>query len=364
MHLRETDPTPNSNAPAERRLFSNPLDWLLSALLFLLWLLYYAFCYLVAVVQRIFCGESPPSISPTFDFSPDGRLMVFNGLGRGDGDLYLLDVTSCKVRRLTDSDENEQYPRFSPDGKHIVYSASLPGPERNYPWHLYLYNVNDGTTEQLTFDTSRRDSCPSFSSDGTRVAFDGTTPVPDGNYPGGVYIVDVKSKECRQLIHGRNNAMLRPRFWRSDTEVLFTAYSHDEDHLGSYAASIPLSGDSPEPTPITPYGYMTSCVYPLSNDRILLIADEKGDLRYQLSIFDCRTQAFERLPEGDLVSLDPVAVGEKYYWIAGVGGIYCLDTSLGIAAVPSLAFDRSLFERPTDWFGGPPKRSRSQHPRN
>ena len=362
--MREIRATaPDDESPADSRLFVNPFYWLDGVRMSLLWMLYCALIYPIAWIQKIFFGEGPPTIGSTVDFSPDGRLMVFNGVGRGGSDLFLLDVASLKVRRLTDSDEEESWPRFSPDGTQIVYSSGLPGYEKDYlpPRHIYLYNLIDDTTEQLTFETGRWDYSPSFSSDGMSVAFDGMVPESVGSC---VCVVDVKSKESRQLTHANYNCMLRPRFWRNDTEVLFTAYTHAEDELGSYAASVAVSGDSPEPIPITPFGYTTSCVYPLSDNTILLVADDKGDLRYRLSIFDCRTREFRRLPKGGGVPSDPVAVGTMHYWFAGVDGLYCLDTSLGDAAVPFPAFDRSLFDRPTDWSDGPPKTSRSQHPQN
>ena len=36
-----------------------------------------------------------------FDVSPDGKTIVFSGAGNGGKDLYLLDLTTSKVTRLT-----------------------------------------------------------------------------------------------------------------------------------------------------------------------------------------------------------------------------------------------------------------------
>ena len=54
---------------------------------------------------------------PNYIWSPTGRHIL---LPSGN-DLFLYDVKNKKVRRLTDDAESERDPRFSPDGKKIVY---------------------------------------------------------------------------------------------------------------------------------------------------------------------------------------------------------------------------------------------------
>lgn len=51
------------------------------------------------------------------DTSPDGRQVVYSALGR----LWVKDVEGGPARRLTDADHIESFPRFSPDGRSVVY---------------------------------------------------------------------------------------------------------------------------------------------------------------------------------------------------------------------------------------------------
>ncbi len=52
--------------------------------------------------------------------SPDGKTVLFQALGK----LYVRDVKSGKIKRLTkQNDHDEYYPRFSNDGKSIVYTT-------------------------------------------------------------------------------------------------------------------------------------------------------------------------------------------------------------------------------------------------
>ncbi len=52
--------------------------------------------------------------------SPDGKTILFQALGK----LYLKDIKSGKMKRLTrQNDHDEYYPRFSNDGKQVVYTT-------------------------------------------------------------------------------------------------------------------------------------------------------------------------------------------------------------------------------------------------
>lgn len=52
--------------------------------------------------------------------SPDGKNILFQALGK----LYLKDIKSGKMKRLTrQNDHDEYYPRFSNDGKQVVYTT-------------------------------------------------------------------------------------------------------------------------------------------------------------------------------------------------------------------------------------------------
>jgi Tol biopolymer transport system component len=49
--------------------------------------------------------------------APDGRRVVYSALGR----LWIKDLPNGEPRRLTDADDVEAYPRFSPDGRQVAY---------------------------------------------------------------------------------------------------------------------------------------------------------------------------------------------------------------------------------------------------
>jgi len=104
----------------------------------------------------------------TFDISAKGDQMVFNGVGQGGRDLYLLDLKTWRVTRVARTAEYEVDPAFSPNGKTLVYAAGTPGDRAD---HLFVRPLNPrGAPHQLTAgDVS--DASPSFLPDGSWIVF-------------------------------------------------------------------------------------------------------------------------------------------------------------------------------------------------
>ena len=60
----------------------------------------------------------------SFDIAPTGDKIIFTGKGKGNWNLYFLDLTTKKVTLLAETDQWERHPQFSPDGKFILYTAA------------------------------------------------------------------------------------------------------------------------------------------------------------------------------------------------------------------------------------------------
>ena len=111
-------------------------------------------------------------------WSPDGKQIAFLSYRDGDLDIYIMDANGANVRQLTNNQLNEGYPVWSPDGKSIAFVSdkdeldpvgcinSAAGCNTN----IYSIDINSLKETRLT-DSPSLDEGPSWSPDGTQIAF-------------------------------------------------------------------------------------------------------------------------------------------------------------------------------------------------
>jgi hypothetical protein len=84
-----------------------------------------------------------------YDVSPLGKKIVFAGEGEGGRDLYVLEISPRRIRRLTYSTGFEHEVRFLDE--HILVASVLEEPRNPLsPLHLYLIDTRDGSSRRLT----------------------------------------------------------------------------------------------------------------------------------------------------------------------------------------------------------------------
>lgn len=74
-------------------------------------------------------GEAHILISdPAYDsrpvYSPDGKYLAFNSTRTGNGDIYIFDLKTNELKRLTFNDGNESLSAWSTDSKYVYYSSA------------------------------------------------------------------------------------------------------------------------------------------------------------------------------------------------------------------------------------------------
>jgi dipeptidyl aminopeptidase/acylaminoacyl peptidase len=132
--------------------------------------------------ERLYTRWLPPSAGTVRALASDeraplqalarrlGAAIVWSSNREGNHELYLLDLRSREVRRLTRHPNVDFFSRFSPDGRQIVFLRS----QRAWAsfrdmtvWDVYLINA-DGSGERLL---ARSGYHPSWSPDGQSVVF-------------------------------------------------------------------------------------------------------------------------------------------------------------------------------------------------
>ena len=76
-------------------------------------------------------------------WSPDGRKIVFTREAAGNVDIYTMNVDGSNVRRLTDTPGPDTLPAWTPDGAQIVFRSARDG-----NWGIYIMNA-DSSNQRL-----------------------------------------------------------------------------------------------------------------------------------------------------------------------------------------------------------------------
>ena len=98
-------------------------------------------------------------------FAPQGRYLLFTVIGEGGEELFLLDLKSQKVRKLTFGDAYAGQASWSPRGDVIAFAALRGG-----NWDVFRINRNGRELFRLT-EHPAQDWHPAWLPDGSKIAF-------------------------------------------------------------------------------------------------------------------------------------------------------------------------------------------------
>lgn len=111
---------------------------------------------------------SGPREDRTPKWSPDGRSIVFAGNLDGNEDVWIVDADGRNARNVSRNLASDSHPSWSPDGKRIVFCSTRGDGEND---DVYIVNVDGSGLVRLTDNGLDWDTFPSFSPDGKRIAF-------------------------------------------------------------------------------------------------------------------------------------------------------------------------------------------------
>jgi Tol biopolymer transport system component len=97
-------------------------------------------------------------------FSPDGRQLVYvSSEADGRGDIWVMGVDGRQPRRLTDRPAAYDYfPSWSPDGTRVVFCSNFKDKYADKgEWGIFLADVDNGEVKKL-FDSPGRDVFPDW----------------------------------------------------------------------------------------------------------------------------------------------------------------------------------------------------------
>jgi Tol biopolymer transport system component len=124
------------------------------------------------------------------DFSRDGEWLTY--VSYPEGTLWREQVDGKERLQLTPPSLRASSPRWSPDGKQVVFSATTSGT----PWSLFIVPIDGGSPQQLTTG-EHNESDANWSPDGNALMF--STMYGLGGAGTAIYVLDLKSKQISQL---------------------------------------------------------------------------------------------------------------------------------------------------------------------
>jgi Tol biopolymer transport system component/tRNA A-37 threonylcarbamoyl transferase component Bud32 len=104
-------------------------------------------------------GASRPALSP------DGKWMAFNSTEQEEH-LFVVGADGSNLRQLTNGDNRNRGPRWSPDGKRIAFFSTRSG-----DWEIWTTDADGGNLRQVTNLGGQNVAWPVWSADGRRLAY-------------------------------------------------------------------------------------------------------------------------------------------------------------------------------------------------
>ncbi len=131
-------------------------------------------------------------------WSPDGKRLAFVGLAGGWSDLYVYDLASASLARLTRDGFGDLHPAWSPDGRSIVFATDRFSTDldalRLGAYRLALLDVATREVRELPGTAGGRNITPQFGADANELFFVGD---PDGR--ASVYRIRLDTNELSRV---------------------------------------------------------------------------------------------------------------------------------------------------------------------
>jgi Tol biopolymer transport system component len=145
-------------------------------------------------------------------WSPDGRTIVFEAVYENNRDIYTIPVTGGEPTRITFDKKADFAPCWTPDGKEIVFTSNRSGTV-----DLWIVKA-DGTEEPRIFATGKgAETNATFSPDGKWIAFESLSKI---------WKMPAKGGEAVQVTKGVERHTL-PDWSPDGKEISYTVYTAD-----------------------------------------------------------------------------------------------------------------------------------------
>lgn len=200
--------------------------------------------------REIELGDVDEVLNPTW--APDGRRIAFSGITGGFTDLFVFDLDTNQLSRLTADPYSELHPAWSPDGRHIAFGTDRfsTGLDRLAVGNqrLALIDVQSREIRELGGFENAKNISPKWTADGRYLYF-----LSDREGITNVYRIPAEGGQATQvtnLLTGVSGfTALSPAMSLGGGKVVFSAYENDGYSVYAIEDETKLAGVPPVELP-------------------------------------------------------------------------------------------------------------------
>lgn len=161
--------------------------------------------------------------------------------------IFSINADGTDLRQLTTDSLNDRYPRWSPDGRKIVFVRQYPG--TNDSANVTVMDADGSNIQRITFDSG--DDSPSWSADGSQIAYQ-----HDELFQLDVWVVNADGSNPHLFMPADSTNSARQIGWTKQNTLLgYDAYGIDmqsnqsASRLTRVLNLFPMSGAGPRLSP-------------------------------------------------------------------------------------------------------------------
>jgi len=263
-----------------------------------------------------------PDMAPRW--SPNGKQIVFMRVvdevpKQQQIDLFIMNDDGSDIQRITTHPNIDVEPVWSPDGKRIAFISLRSGSP-----NIHIINIETRKVQQLTHYNEREDMHPKepfWSPDGKCIAYT-MDVLPDGEWTT-IYLMDANGKRQRPLLKGEGTYRSKPR-WSPDSKYIMYCDSKYGPQLQLISSKVVIRHKNGKllRERHMPKGWLVDSACWTENKNQILITAKDPKLKYEIYRYDLNNGKIINLtnhPSGDLspdywwknTTLDVSPIGKK-----------------------------------------------------